>query len=177
MGAELDVDETDLQILNLLYSGLPDAAVGRRLGIGHRTVQRRVRDLMTKLEANSRVALGARAQELGLLNSSSRSAHSAVRSHLCASPTVHTEQIGAGVLVWHVRVSSCRVVEAALARLALPDVASPAVIKVVVQAGCDGETDQVRPETLEDDASGHVRCDVQGWRICARGMLPPGSSA
>ena len=77
MGAELDVDETDLQILNLLYLGLADAAVGRRLGMGHRTVQRRVRDMMARLEAKSRVALGARAQELGLLNHSSRSAHSA----------------------------------------------------------------------------------------------------
>ncbi|MEU0592657.1 MULTISPECIES: helix-turn-helix domain-containing protein [Streptomyces] len=54
-------------ILNLLYAGFSDASIARRLGVGHRTVQRRVQRLMEQLRANGRVALGARAQELGLL--------------------------------------------------------------------------------------------------------------
>jgi DNA-binding NarL/FixJ family response regulator len=43
--------------------------VARQLGIGHRTVQRRVGNLMRHLGATGRVALGARAQELGLFPS------------------------------------------------------------------------------------------------------------
>ena len=42
---------------------------GRRLRIGHRTVQRRVQRVMDRWNVVGRVALGARAQELGLLDS------------------------------------------------------------------------------------------------------------
>lgn len=61
------IDADDRKILNLLYAGLNDASIARQLAIGHRTVQRRVQRLMERLQANGRVALGARAQELGLL--------------------------------------------------------------------------------------------------------------
>ncbi|MFW6690381.1 DNA-binding response regulator [Streptomyces sp. MAR4 CNX-425] len=61
------IDATGLQILRLLYFGFDDASVARRLGLGHRTVQRRVHYLMQVLGAKGRVALGARAQQLGLL--------------------------------------------------------------------------------------------------------------
>ncbi|WP_306332128.1 LuxR C-terminal-related transcriptional regulator [Streptomyces sp. KL109B] len=61
------VDEFDLSILKMLYRGMDDAAIARRLRIGHRTVQRRVHRIMLRLNAKGRVALGARAQELGLL--------------------------------------------------------------------------------------------------------------
>jgi DNA-binding CsgD family transcriptional regulator len=57
------------RILDLLYVGLNDATIARRLGMGHRTVQRKVQRLMERLQANGRVALGAHAQELGLLDS------------------------------------------------------------------------------------------------------------
>ncbi|WAM00383.1 hypothetical protein NOO62_27575 [Streptomyces sp. Je 1-369] len=40
--------------------------MARQLGMGHRTVQRRVQDLMSRLGAKGRVALGAQAQQLGL---------------------------------------------------------------------------------------------------------------
>ena len=62
------LDANDRKILNLLYAGLNDASIARQLAIGHRTVQRRVQRLMERLQANGRVALGARAQELGLLH-------------------------------------------------------------------------------------------------------------
>ncbi|MEV0911527.1 response regulator transcription factor [Streptomyces hokutonensis] len=62
-----EVEETDQRILELLYQGLVDAAVARKLGLGHRTVQRRVQNLMELLQVRGRVALGAKAQELGLL--------------------------------------------------------------------------------------------------------------
>ncbi|WP_437034253.1 LuxR C-terminal-related transcriptional regulator [Streptomyces sp. enrichment culture] len=58
--------------MNLLYAGLSDASIARQLDVGHRTVQRRVQRLMEQLQANGRVALGARAQELGLLHSRRR---------------------------------------------------------------------------------------------------------
>ncbi|GAA2538473.1 MULTISPECIES: response regulator transcription factor [Streptomyces] len=61
------IDADDRKILNLLYAGLNDASIARQLAIGHRTVQRRVQRLMERLQARGRVALGARAQELGLL--------------------------------------------------------------------------------------------------------------
>lgn len=63
------IHPNDQKILNLLYEGLNDASIARHLGVGHRTVQRKVQRLMELLEANGRVALGARAQELGLLGS------------------------------------------------------------------------------------------------------------
>ncbi|NEB02482.1 DNA-binding response regulator [Streptomyces sp. SID13726] len=63
------MEEIDHQILELLHQGLNDAVVARQLGIGHRTVQRRVGNLMHHLGATGRVALGARAQELGLFTS------------------------------------------------------------------------------------------------------------
>ncbi|MFG2683203.1 LuxR C-terminal-related transcriptional regulator [Streptomyces sp. NPDC048392] len=61
--------------MNLLYAGFSDASIARQLDIGHRTVQRRVQRLMDRLQANGRVALGARAQELGLLRSAHRRLH------------------------------------------------------------------------------------------------------
>ncbi|CAL9520057.1 LuxR C-terminal-related transcriptional regulator [Streptomyces sp. MS2A] len=61
------VTDDDQKILHLLYAGFSDASIARRLGMGHRTVQRRIQRLMERLRANGRVALGARAQELGLL--------------------------------------------------------------------------------------------------------------
>lgn len=146
MNAELDVDETDLQILNLLYLGLADAVVGRRLGIGHRTVQRRVRDLMARLKAKSRVALGARAQELGLLNRSPRAANSPVKRYQYASPTVHAQQMCPDATVWHAQICCRRVVEVVLAGPALREAEPPAVIKAVVQAGCASQADQIKPE-------------------------------
>ncbi|WP_105975528.1 response regulator transcription factor [Streptomyces geranii] len=61
------IEPDERRILALLYTGLNDASIARRLGVGHRTVQRKVQRLMERLQANGRVALGARAQELGLL--------------------------------------------------------------------------------------------------------------
>ncbi|MGX2995131.1 LuxR C-terminal-related transcriptional regulator [Streptomyces sp. JNUCC 64] len=61
-----EASETEIRILRLLHEGLDDAAVARRLCVGHRTVQRRVHNLMKRWEVNGRVALGARAQELGV---------------------------------------------------------------------------------------------------------------
>ncbi|MEU7054825.1 LuxR C-terminal-related transcriptional regulator [Streptomyces sp. NPDC046197] len=62
------IDADDREILNLLYAGLNDASIARQFGLGHRTIQRKVQRLMERLQANGRVALGARAQELGLLH-------------------------------------------------------------------------------------------------------------
>lgn len=67
------IEETDRKILQLLYLGLSDAGVARQLGLGHRTVQRRVGNLMVQLRVRGRVALGAKAQEIGLFSSGCRS--------------------------------------------------------------------------------------------------------
>ncbi|MFE1444420.1 LuxR C-terminal-related transcriptional regulator [Streptomyces sp. NPDC058739] len=71
--AEPQLEDKDRRIIELLFQGLSDASVGRQLGIGHRTVQRRVGNLMVALGATGRVALGARVQELGLAPTIQRS--------------------------------------------------------------------------------------------------------
>ncbi|BFO13951.1 hypothetical protein SHKM778_03390 [Streptomyces sp. KM77-8] len=69
-------DESDRDLLALLYQGFDDATVARRLGVSHRTVQRRVRRIMSDLGVSGRFALGAKAQELGLILDIARSSNS-----------------------------------------------------------------------------------------------------
>ncbi|MFF9128513.1 hypothetical protein ACF09J_35675 [Streptomyces sp. NPDC014889] len=52
------LDRVDRQILALLHVGLTDAAIARQLGLGHRTVQRRLRALMEQVGAATRFQLG-----------------------------------------------------------------------------------------------------------------------
>ena len=54
-------DEVDRSILALLHIGLTDVNVARQLGIGPRSVQRRVGRLMQLAEARSRFQLGVHA--------------------------------------------------------------------------------------------------------------------
>ncbi|MGW7072614.1 DNA-binding response regulator [Streptomyces sp. NPDC054855] len=62
-------DHLDFQILELMGKGVPDHAIGNKLSLGHRTVQRRVQRMMERTGANGRFALGIRVSELGLLPS------------------------------------------------------------------------------------------------------------
>ncbi|GAB3418285.1 hypothetical protein [Flindersiella endophytica] len=48
----------DERMIALLLSGLTDAAIARRLGVGHRTVQRRIAALLDELGVNSRFQAG-----------------------------------------------------------------------------------------------------------------------
>ncbi|QSB05925.1 helix-turn-helix domain-containing protein [Natronoglycomyces albus] len=50
--------EEDRLLLSLLIAGLTDQAIATRLGIGLRTVQRRVRELMNLAEVDTRIQLG-----------------------------------------------------------------------------------------------------------------------
>jgi DNA-binding NarL/FixJ family response regulator len=64
-----DVPHLDLDgrtILRALGSGLTDATAARQLGVSLRTYRRRVAELMTTLEAESRFQAGLRAGKLGL---------------------------------------------------------------------------------------------------------------
>lgn len=65
-GAELEA--VDRQIVSLLYVGLTDAAIARQLGMGHRTVQRRLQSLMVEVGAATRFQLGWRAARSGWLD-------------------------------------------------------------------------------------------------------------
>ncbi|TRV78910.1 hypothetical protein FKN01_12065 [Streptomyces sp. 130] len=58
---------TDRQILALLHVGLTDAAIARQLGMGHRTVQRRLHTLMDEVGAATRFQLGWHAARAGWL--------------------------------------------------------------------------------------------------------------
>ncbi|GHG11923.1 helix-turn-helix domain-containing protein [Streptomyces zaomyceticus] len=58
-------DETDLLLLSLMLTGLTDRAVAARLGLGLRTVQRRLQRLMEVAEVSTRMQLGWHAYERG----------------------------------------------------------------------------------------------------------------
>ncbi|CAM3501007.1 hypothetical protein ISCU110981_05895 [Isoptericola cucumis] len=61
-------DAVDRQILTLLRVGMTDAAIARYVGMGHRTVQRRLHDLMTSVGAATRFQLGWHAAVAGWLD-------------------------------------------------------------------------------------------------------------
>jgi DNA-binding CsgD family transcriptional regulator/sugar-specific transcriptional regulator TrmB len=60
------LSHSDQELLSMLLNGLTDRAAARELGVSERTVQRRVREVMTKVDAQNRLQLGwamARQQE------------------------------------------------------------------------------------------------------------------
>ncbi|MEV5604141.1 hypothetical protein AB0L33_22100 [Streptomyces sp. NPDC052299] len=65
--AESPLAAVDRQILALLHVGLTDAAIARQLGMGHRTVQRRLHTLMDEVGAATRFQLGWHAARAGWL--------------------------------------------------------------------------------------------------------------
>jgi hypothetical protein len=72
-GIELDVPETeptglDLRILSLLMVGATDAAIAKQLGLGLRTVQRRVAHMMDLARVSTRLQLGWQACHRGWLS-------------------------------------------------------------------------------------------------------------
>lgn len=58
-------DETDRRILALLLSGATDPAVAKQLGLGLRTVQRRISRLMSLARADTRIQLGWQSHRRG----------------------------------------------------------------------------------------------------------------
>ncbi|PFG41446.1 sugar-specific transcriptional regulator TrmB [Isoptericola jiangsuensis] len=59
------LDAVDVDVLTLLLTGLTDRAIGSHLGLSVRTVQRRVRIMMDRAQAGSRVQLGYEAGRRG----------------------------------------------------------------------------------------------------------------
>ncbi|MFG1997904.1 helix-turn-helix domain-containing protein [Spirillospora sp. NPDC048911] len=55
----------EAQLVALLTAGLGDEAISRQVGLSHRTLQRRVRELMTRLGAQTRFQAGLQAAFLG----------------------------------------------------------------------------------------------------------------
>ncbi|MFH9089676.1 helix-turn-helix domain-containing protein [Streptomyces sp. NPDC017673] len=64
-GPDAFLSEEERRIVSLLGLGLPDEAIARHLGIGHRTVQRRVQALLARLGAASRFQAGVLAARRG----------------------------------------------------------------------------------------------------------------
>ncbi|MCH7232029.1 hypothetical protein L0U85_14360 [Glycomyces sp. L485] len=60
-----EIDEDGALLLSLLIAGLTDQSIATKLGIGLRTVQRRVRDLMDLAEVDTRIQLGWHAAKNG----------------------------------------------------------------------------------------------------------------
>jgi sugar-specific transcriptional regulator TrmB len=52
------LSRSDHALLSLLLTGLTDRAAGRELGVSERTIQRRVHDVMTRVDAQNRLQLG-----------------------------------------------------------------------------------------------------------------------
>ena len=67
MTAGLQLTPRELTVLGLLVEGLTAAAIGRRLEIGERTVQKHLEHAYTKLGVGDRLSAVLRAQHLGLL--------------------------------------------------------------------------------------------------------------
>jgi DNA-binding CsgD family transcriptional regulator len=65
---EAEPDALERRILSLMNAGLPDEAIARHVGLSHRTLQRRVHDLMNRLHAVTRYQLGAQAAARGWLS-------------------------------------------------------------------------------------------------------------
>nr|BFD80768.1 LuxR family transcriptional regulator [Streptomyces sp. Xyl84] len=65
---EAGPDEVDRSILGLLHVGLTDVSIARQLGLGHRTVQRRLSRLMQLADARTRFQLGCQAVRAGWLS-------------------------------------------------------------------------------------------------------------
>jgi DNA-binding CsgD family transcriptional regulator len=65
VGADEFVNEEERRIISLLAMGLPDETIARQMGIGHRTVQRRVQALLVRLGAASRFQAGVLAASRG----------------------------------------------------------------------------------------------------------------
>ncbi|MFC3495915.1 hypothetical protein [Glycomyces rhizosphaerae] len=59
------LDEDDAVLLGLLIAGLTDQSIASKLGIGLRTVQRRVRELMDLADVDTRIQLGWHAAKNG----------------------------------------------------------------------------------------------------------------
>ena len=59
--------QLDLRILSLLLVGSTDAAIAKQLGLGLRTVQRRVAHMMELAEVSTRLQLGWQAHGRGWL--------------------------------------------------------------------------------------------------------------
>ncbi|MFF7019660.1 LuxR C-terminal-related transcriptional regulator [Streptomyces klenkii] len=66
-GTGTQIDERDRQILTLMASGATDDAIARRLGLGRRTVVRRVSALLARLGATTRFQAGVQAARRGWL--------------------------------------------------------------------------------------------------------------
>ncbi|MEU6172409.1 LuxR C-terminal-related transcriptional regulator [Streptantibioticus parmotrematis] len=66
-GAHPELDARDHQILTLMASGATDDAIARRLGLGRRTVVRRVSALQARLGATTRFQAGVQAARRGWL--------------------------------------------------------------------------------------------------------------
>lgn len=64
----IELDDFDRSLLALLLSGASDAQAARQLDAGLRTVQRRVRHLMDRAGAQTRIQLGWAARERGWIN-------------------------------------------------------------------------------------------------------------
>ena len=64
---EPTVEQVDRALLTLLAAGITDQAIAHHLGLGLRTVQRRISTLMRQLGAQTRFQAGLQAARRGLL--------------------------------------------------------------------------------------------------------------
>jgi hypothetical protein len=81
------MDDVDFRILALMREGLSDATIGRKLSRGHRTIQRRICQMMDILGVSGRFALGLKVAELNLLATRELPGHAADLGGTAAAST------------------------------------------------------------------------------------------
>jgi len=69
-GSDVPLTPDERQLLSLLLAGISDKSIATQLGVSGRTLQRRVQDLMRRANAQSRMHLAWRVNELGWLDDS-----------------------------------------------------------------------------------------------------------
>jgi DNA-binding NarL/FixJ family response regulator len=69
-GADVPLTPDERQLLSLLLAGVSDKSIATQLGVSGRTLQRRLQDLMRRANAQSRMHLAWRVNELGWLGDS-----------------------------------------------------------------------------------------------------------
>jgi sugar-specific transcriptional regulator TrmB/DNA-binding CsgD family transcriptional regulator len=66
-GTATGLDPEQAQLLGLMLTGMTDDVIARQLGVGRRTVARRIRSLLDQAGVSSRIQLGWRSAHLGWL--------------------------------------------------------------------------------------------------------------
>ncbi|GAB3993194.1 hypothetical protein GCM10029992_04240 [Glycomyces albus] len=64
--SKITLSEEEIRIIDYLYGGMTQKAIGRRLGVEDRTVRRRLDELKAKLRAGNSLQIPVKAHRCGI---------------------------------------------------------------------------------------------------------------